>query len=288
MGSRVAVCNCVAFRLDDIQDYFLNQAQMQVIETFEDRNASLTIGVIANYTGDDQVLLSFLKEKLESENFSIDVANHGMNHEDFSLLEREVQSDLLAAANEQIMATLGVQPSVFITPFNRMNEDTLLAMAENNLNIVSAGLETVAPYVRNVTSSAGVQVIHHFPRTAETGDISSDGTSWVGSNHNKTMQDIRESIDKYGYAVVMMHPQEFSVREGINFENIVDSDQLAELELLLDAVMQEGYSIRTVSELARYRTVPEFSVFALIAAGIGVAVFWALGKSAKFRGHLPL
>src|SRR6185503_9544092 len=132
--SQITSCNCVAFRLDDIQDYYLNQAQMQVIETFEERNASLTVGVIGNYIGNDLVLVNFLKEKIESKNFSLDVANHGWNHEDFALLSMQVQSALLSKSNDQIRNILGVQPSVFIAPFNRMDEDTLVAMAENGLN----------------------------------------------------------------------------------------------------------------------------------------------------------
>ena len=286
--AKIVTCNCIAFRLDDVQDYFLNQAQMRVIQTFEDRNASLTVGAIANHLGDDTELLPFLKDKLASENFSIEVANHGMNHEDFSLLDREMQSELLAETNRQILETLRVKPSVFIAPFNRMNEDTILAMAENNLQTVSASLETDMPFVRNVTGAAGIHTLYHFPRTAETVDGSNNGTSWIGSSHNQTLQQIKESISNYGYAVVMMHPQEFSVREGVNFQNIVDSHQLAELELLLESVMREGYSIVTISELAHNGTVPEFSQYVIATAGTSVVALWILRKSARFRGHLPL
>ncbi len=286
--TKITTCNCVAFRLDDIQDYYLNRAQVKVIQTFEERNASLTIGVIANYFGDDAELLSFLWERIGSESFALDVANHGMNHEDFSLLAKEVQSDLLAAANGQIKDALGVQPSVFIAPFNRMNGDTLLAAAENNLHIVSTSLETEVPFVMNVTSPAGVTALYHFPRTAQTGDISSNGTEWIGSGHRQTLLEIEESVSRYGYAVVMMHPQEFSVRDGINFQNVVDADQLAELELLLDSVRQEGYDIVTVLELARHATVPDFAGYAIPAAAASVVVLWMLGKSTRLREHLPL
>ncbi|MGI0015931.1 MAG: hypothetical protein ACREBU_21130, partial [Nitrososphaera sp.] len=39
---------CIAFRLDDIQDFYLTKSQMEIIRTFENRNTSLTIGVIGN------------------------------------------------------------------------------------------------------------------------------------------------------------------------------------------------------------------------------------------------
>ena len=41
-------CNCVVFRLDDIQDYWLNKIQMEVINTFKEKNIDLTTGVIGN------------------------------------------------------------------------------------------------------------------------------------------------------------------------------------------------------------------------------------------------
>lgn len=68
-------CNCVAFRLDDIQDYFLNQVQVEVMEAFDRRNASLTVGVIANYFGDDPAIVSYVKGRAGDPSF--EVANHG-------------------------------------------------------------------------------------------------------------------------------------------------------------------------------------------------------------------
>ena len=263
----------MAFRLDDIQDYYLNQPQMQVIETFEERNASLTVGVIGNYIGEDAALVNFLKEKLGSKKFSLDVANHGWNHEDFTVSSMQEQSDLLSKSNEQIRNALGVQPSVFIAPFNRMNEDTLVAMAENGLHTVSANVtENHPPFVRNVTGPAGVEAIYHFPAAAKTGDLNADDTEWLGSSHVATMQEINDSIDKFGYAVVTMHPQEYSVREGTSFQNIVDTGQLEELELLLDSVDSEGYKIVTISELPNHATVPEFSSYLLMAVAISIAL----------------
>jgi len=76
----ISSCQCVAFRLDDIQDYYLNQAQEEIIRTFEKRNESLTIGVIGNFIGDDVVLVAFLKQRIHAEGFTMEVANHGWNH----------------------------------------------------------------------------------------------------------------------------------------------------------------------------------------------------------------
>ncbi|TBR24445.1 MAG: hypothetical protein EPO63_03895, partial [Candidatus Nitrosotenuis sp.] len=61
LNSEYLNCNCVAFRLDDVQDYFLNGAQIDILNTFEQKQASLTIGIIANVFGDDPKLLPLIK-----------------------------------------------------------------------------------------------------------------------------------------------------------------------------------------------------------------------------------
>src|SRR5438445_9312359 len=78
-------CQCVAFRFDDIQDYWLNNVQTKVIDTFQQKNASLTIALIANYLGNDQKLENFINERDQKKYTKIEVANHGLNHEIINL-----------------------------------------------------------------------------------------------------------------------------------------------------------------------------------------------------------
>lgn len=276
----VSACNCVAFRLDDVQDYFLNQVQMQLIDTFEAKHASLTIGVIGNYTGQDSQLVQFLRQKLHSESFRLDVANHGWNHEDFALLDAAAQSDLMAESNRHIDEVLGVRPSAFIPPFNSMNQDTIDSAARNGLRVVSANITAEhPPFARNISDTQGLDSVFHFPATAKTGDLNADSTGWTGVSHLESMQDIRQSIAKYGYAVVMMHPQEYSKRAGNDFQNLIDPGQLQELGLLLDSAHGEGYSIVTLSELAG-SAVPEFAgypvLYAAFAGAVAAALFFRL------------
>jgi peptidoglycan/xylan/chitin deacetylase (PgdA/CDA1 family) len=278
-------CKCVAFRLDDIQDYFLNQPQMEVIKTFERKNVSLTVGVIGNSFGNDAVLTEFLKTTLLNDENNLEVANHGWNHEDFTLFDKDQQSALLSKSNNKILETLGVMPQVFITPYNKMNNDTLIAMAENSMHMISASvLANNEPFVKNLTNVDGNElgsnfVIHHLPSTAETGDLNDDYTQWIGRNHAETLNEVKTSMEKYGYALVTMHPQEFSVREGLNYQNKVDGTQLLELEMLLESLRNEGYEVVTISQLANYSNVPEFSGFLYPILALPLAMVIACAKS---------
>ncbi|MBI1828104.1 MAG: hypothetical protein HYR87_01290 [Thaumarchaeota archaeon] len=59
-------CHCVAFRLDDIQDYWLNKVQTAIVDTFQEKNASLTIGIIGNSFGGDVKLTGYLQNKIKT------------------------------------------------------------------------------------------------------------------------------------------------------------------------------------------------------------------------------
>jgi len=102
--SQIKSCNCVAFRLDDIQDFHLNNAQIAVIDLFESQNASFTIGIIGNHFGNDTKLVDHIKEVMKNSannNFKIEIANHGWNHEDFRQFSKEQQSELLNKSNKK-------------------------------------------------------------------------------------------------------------------------------------------------------------------------------------------
>src|SRR5690349_24884389 len=76
-------CQCVAFRLDDIQDYWLNDVQTKIIDTFQQKNASLTIGIIGNSFGSDVKLTRYLQDEIKKAP-SIEPANSGWKFEDFT------------------------------------------------------------------------------------------------------------------------------------------------------------------------------------------------------------
>ena len=89
----VTSCSCVAFRLDNVQDYWLDSVQIKVMETFEQEHAPLTIGVISNSFGNDSDLTNYLKPKVRGA--EIEVGINGWDFEDFTALSRTQQYQLL-------------------------------------------------------------------------------------------------------------------------------------------------------------------------------------------------
>lgn len=245
-GSKPAMasgCNCVAFRLDDIQDYFLNEVQIETMQAFDRRNATLTAGIIGNYFGSDQKVVGYVREK--ASDGSLEVANHGWNHEDFTAFDREEQSALVGKTNSKIVELLGIEPAVFIAPYNVVDSDTFTAAKENGIRYFSANV-TYDPPPYDIYSDAEM---YHLPSTALTGDLNDDNTEWITFNHEKVFSDIKASIRDYGFAVVTMHPQDYAVKDGLAYQNKVDPKYMEELELLLDLVQKEDIKIVKISEI---------------------------------------
>src|ERR1044071_3645392 len=213
------LCKCVAFRLDDVQDYYLDNVNKQIIKTFQEKNASLTVGIVGNLFGHDQSLISFIRNRLNNDSPELAIANHGWNHEDFRRFSKDNQSLLITRTNEKLNQSLGVSPTVFIAPF----------------------------------------------------DVFNNGTYWVGINHDITVDQIQNSILKHGFAVVEIHPYEYSSKHDYSYKPFnatdpkgtfsykefiknwdkakIDWKQIKELQSLLGEVQEKGYKIVTIQNL---------------------------------------
>lgn len=242
----VESCMCVAFRLDDIQDYWLNNVQMGIVDEFQKKNASLTIGIIGHYFGNDTKLVNFVKTRLVNNNPEIEIANHGWDHEHFALHMEPTQKYLLEKTNQKVNLTLGIIPHGFIAPYDDIDHDTITALMHTKLEYLSAN-ETMDPPPYQFS---GVS-LYRFPETAWTGSVNSDNTDWINYNHDQTYAEILRSMTKYGYAIVVLHPQDFSLRYAFNYANMINQTQIHELDLVMDQIKKDGFKTVTISEIPK-------------------------------------
>jgi len=236
---------CVAFRLDDIQDYWLNNVQMGVIDEFHKKNASMTIGIIGNYFGNDASMVNFIKNKIGSSP-EIEIANHGWNHEHFPLHMEPTQEYLLDKTNQKVISLLGITPAGFIAPYDDINNDTMHALVQQKLGYLSAN-ETIdhPPYPLSGVS------LYRLPETAEIGAVNDDNTNWIDYTPEYAHAKILRSITKYGFAVVMMHPQDFSSRHVLDYVNSINQTRIGQLDSVIDLVKNDGLKIVTMSEIPK-------------------------------------
>lgn len=237
---------CVVFRMDDIQDYWLNNVQIGTIDEFHKKNAPLTIGIIGNYFGNDTPLVNFIKSKIGNGSTAIDVANHGWNHEHFPTHIEPTQEYLLEQTDQKIISLLGITPSGFIAPYDDINNDTIQALTQKKLGYLSAN-ETMdhPPYPLSNVS------LYRFPETAEFGAVSDDNTDWVNYTPEHIHAKILRSVIKYGFAVVVIHPQDFSSRHTLDYTNSINQTRINQLDTVIDLVRNDGMKIVTMSEIPK-------------------------------------
>lgn len=231
-------CNCVAFRLDSIQDYWLDNVQTGVIDSFVNKDAGITIGTIGKAFGNDSKIVSYLESKTQTGN--IDIAVNGWSFEDFTTLSLDQQSQLLQQSKVKISGLLGISPSVFMPPYGKTNDDTLYAMSNDTINTISSNVALPIPQ-----DLAGK--IHSYPANVFAGVLAqSTNQSMLNS---KIVSSIHDSIQNSGYAIVAISFQDYAQSNGTVKINAPDTEKLQNLQFLIDNIRDNGYRITTISQM---------------------------------------
>ena len=245
-------CNCVAFRFDDVQDYWLNDVQIQFMQTFVDKNIPLTIGVIADSFGDDSKMLKFVQSQ---ENNNFDVASHGIGNIPFTEFSKEDQDSRLKQSAQLIKEKLDVSTTVFIPPQNRFNEDTKQILIENGFTHISSSLlhgESPPFPFRD-------EQLYRFPEIGTTGTFEPTQNIFVGIPQEETFGDVIKGLENYGFAVITSHPQEFSTVVNGTYVNEPNTELISELVKLIERIQQEGIKIvliKDISSDSQFKQVP--------------------------------
>ena len=239
----ILTCNCVAFRFDDVQNFWLNEAQIQIIKTLTEKNVPFTVGIVGSDFGADQTLVNFLKQTFEKN--ELEIANHGIDNESMTNFNKDEQSLRIRQQNDQIFKVFGKRPEVFIPPQNRFNDDTIAALKDNKMKYLSSSLVQgeVPPFpLENAT-------LYRFPEITTTGRYDPGLGVFVGVPSNQVFSEALDGLEQFGFAVITLHPQEFSVIKDGTYSNEANSEQLRELELLIDKVQGAGLEIVPVGQI---------------------------------------
>jgi peptidoglycan/xylan/chitin deacetylase (PgdA/CDA1 family) len=307
-------CNCVIFRIDDVSDGSRAMPAIAVMDAFISRNQDLSLGIVMNNFGNNSQLLNKVAEGRNKGLFELDI--HGWNHADYSALSRDVQISTIAAAKNKMYKLFGESPSVFIPPFNRFNDDTIKAMVHSNLTILSSdtthdsGRYFVADGnyrdLQAEASSAQTQALTktavigggsigsggggggggegqegsliHMPAAAYFGVVDSNEKTWENLPETQILSQTKLSIAKYGYAVILLHPQSYLLTKGGRSTNLLDNTAISELYGLIDSLKAQNMHITTFGKAVRFR--PQVSVLHAKLAGEDYVV---TGKSSYVK-----
>jgi peptidoglycan/xylan/chitin deacetylase (PgdA/CDA1 family) len=198
----LTVASCLAFRLDDAQDWFVRLAQMAVIGEFLNKGVPLSIGIISNKfdTGvtADPELVSFVFDAVNNGTSGMEIVSHGYNHEVFSTFTLEEQTALLIASADQIQSNMGVRPVVFVPPFNAFNQNTTKAAVTAGFTHLSSQIALdLAPY------NFANPLLWHFPIGAST-DNTDDEVEVRPVDPFTTWKNAMIQLSRDGYAAIMV------------------------------------------------------------------------------------
>ena len=234
-------CDCVAFRLDDVQDFWLNSVQIGIMEQFVQNKLPLTVGIISDSFGNDQTLTEYIK----TNKMKLEIASHGVGTTPFTEYDKQTQDKLVKQSIGEIKTSLGITPKVFIPPQNRVNQDTTDALINNGFTHLSGSI------LHGATPPFPLkdQLLYNFPEVATTGQYDPQQNVFVGVNSNQTVSDAVNGIESFGFAVITMHPQEFSVLEDGVYANKINDNQIEQLQRVIDQLQSKGYKLVPIGKI---------------------------------------
>lgn len=240
-------CNCVIFRIDDIEDWWIHDVQAAVLNTFITNHTLLTPGMIMNSYGYDPEVVDTVQEGKDHGLFEL--ALHGWNHVDYSTLSLGEQEQTIAEASTKLQTIHGEKSNIFITPYDILNSNTLTAMKNDGIGILSANLYADDGFLPQTFPSIDPSGITSIPYTV----LYVDGSQPPGHNHKTLSQlliEVNDSIAKRGWAVVLLHPQDFAKwdESGVA-QDIVDTSQMSTLVKLISQLNYDGRSITSYAGL---------------------------------------
>ncbi len=254
-------CYCVIFRMDDIQDYGFLQGQIAPMDLFISKNLSMSLGLIMHVIGNNSNIINKVKEGQEKKLFEL--ALHGWDHIDYSKLSEQQQQYFLQKANEKMKQIFGNTTNIFFPPLDPYNNDTIKVLDRLNFSIISSlGYEeNILNHGKNIFNTKGKfnnnnlqeKTIFHIPGTI-TFKSYVNGT-WVSIPMDKIMTVLSANIKKYGYGVVVMHPQDFLISDkNGKFTNVVNNTEISNLSHLINSIQSKNEHIVTFSQLINNAT----------------------------------
>lgn len=246
-SGKQSMCNCVIFRLDDVQDYWLHSVQIQIMNLFLSKDQNLSVGIIMNSTGNDQLVLQKIKEGQNKGLFEL--AIHGWNHVDYTKMSEQEQKRTFDLANNKMQTLFGTRSNVFIPPYGTFNNSTLVAMSDSGIKIISTTTSHVNDNRFTWSSSVLSEPysILQFPETS--GFMSDTNDVWQKISNSAILNSINNGIAERGYAVVVLHPQNFAKTENGQLVDIIDSSQVNNLSNLIDSILAKNIRITTFENI---------------------------------------
>ena len=273
----------VAFRIDDVQDFFLRDIQLTILSYFMSKGIPVTLGLISGYIGRDVELIETLRQGYQASLFEI--AYHGFANENLTKLSYEEQKGLVKNGTDNLRKVFGeIELLTFIPPMFEFDQNTSKICVDFGFKIISSSINPIA----RADSPSFDPPIIHLPETVDSANYSKGVFHEVPVD--TTFRLIQESVAQYGYAIVTLHPQQFSIFDDqFNYVGI-NQTRIAQFDCIVDRV-RENYHLTTISNIKDliYRTESlNTPMFLGGALAIGLSLVIVITILAKYHNKLHL
>ncbi len=243
----------IAFRFDDVQDSWLTETQQAVIKLFAKENLKLSLAVVGGYIGKDESLV----EEIRANRKILSLANHGLHAKNaadgrsllLSQSAEDTREDLRTAENN-ISSVFGATARTFIPHQNEFDQNTLKILRDLGYTHISSacrkhiGWDDCMDDCSYATGGASCGTPDEFGLIHIPSGASANWQPMPGGEIypiERILQEIDDSIRRYCFAVVMLHPQDFST-----VEETLDPAKLESLRALLNEIKARAESLQVV------------------------------------------
>jgi peptidoglycan/xylan/chitin deacetylase (PgdA/CDA1 family) len=261
-GTAHSSCNCVVFRMDDIQDYWIRSAQLAIMNQSLAKNQSLTLGIIMNAIGNDSEIVNKIKQGNNSSG-PFELAVHGWNHTNYINLTEDEQRISLEDAHNKMINLFGNASEIFVPPYDAFNNDTLNAMRQVDMKIIDGNRSSIDQLQLKSNSSSNTttnesalsqssplesKTIFYVPSTISFKDYY--GGKYLRNSDQSILNNVTESISANGYAVVVIHPQDFvQIAANGSLTPTIDQNEINDFSRLLDLMSSNHIPLGSFSEI---------------------------------------
>ena len=247
------LCRCVVFRMDDVQDYWVQAGQLAAMDLFLSKNQSLSLGLIMNAVGNDPQIVSKIQQGVQKGLFELGL--HGWEHVDYTKLSEIAQESSLKQSNEKMQRIFSRTSNIFIAPFGIFANSTLQAMNQSGFKILSSVFfaednfdHGKSVFVANGSNNNAKLGIYHLPATVAYKE--EEGNRFIKNSIESILATVDQNIAQYGYSVIMLHPQDFMIldQKGDVTETL-DDNEIKDLTLLIDSLLTKNIEITSFSKV---------------------------------------
>jgi peptidoglycan/xylan/chitin deacetylase (PgdA/CDA1 family) len=195
-----------------------------------------------------------------------EIAIHGYRHVNHAALTKGEQVNDLSFAKGKLEYLFSKRADIFIPPGSEFNLHTIEVMADLNITLLSSNHRseqtTYNPYKNQtlvVTNNSKLQVskisdekplVYHAPFSVSFLWLQRHGL-FGEELLEESLRLIDESIAKYGFAQVRLHPADFSQVNATSGErmNEVDDNRFQHLITLIDSLERRNIRIASFSDI---------------------------------------